>query len=119
MIRVSILAAILTTVFTAPAEAHDIPINTGIGLLANCTYQSDDPTEIEFHIGVCVGFIKGVTNSVALQRGGSNWCAPQNMNNRQLIDAVLIPLRSYQVRQLEAPSPPLITAAIDKSFKCK
>lgn len=101
----------------SPADAHNILINTGRGLLENCTYESDSQPEIEYHFGLCVGFIKGVGNAWAI-RNDVRWCINVALDNRQLTAAIVTRLRLLPDSTLDGPSAPMVIAAMESAFPC-
>jgi Rap1a immunity proteins len=83
MNRVTLTGAMAALLATAPASGHDIKIASASGLLANCTFQSDDQTEVEYHTGFCLGFIKAVMNMHPTH--GETFCIPESWDNGDLI----------------------------------
>lgn len=55
---------------TPPEVGIEPVINTGAGLLENCTFdaRAAGQADREYHLGLCIGFIKGVTNTLAEQK---------------------------------------------------
>lgn len=115
--RILCIAVIVATLMAPPAQAHDIPVNTGTGLLANCTIRDDDQSEVEHHVGVCLGFIKGVGNTWVLNNPTA-WCLPANFENKALIDAVVSRLQLLPKSLRDEPSAPLIVSAIEAAYHC-
>lgn len=100
------------------AESHDIPVNTGAGLLANCDYQSDDQEEIEYHFGLCIGFIKGAGNAWAINNE-VKWCIKGQFGNKHLHEAVLSRLKILPRAMLDTSAAPLVIAAMEAAYPCR
>ena len=101
-----------------PGPEAEAVINTGAGLLANCTFdatasgQEDD----EFHLGLCIGFIKGVVNSWT-EQGFGQVCPPDSLDNQQLRDVVVTWLRAHP-KARDAPAVGSVLAAVTEAFPC-
>ena len=93
-------------------------VNTGAGLLENCTYdgKASSQADLEFHLGLCIGFIKGVTNAWAEQNPGGI-CPPDDVDNEDLRDVVVVWLRSHP-ESLDAPSVGAVLSAVTTAFPC-
>ena len=95
------------------SEAEPV-INTGAGLLENCTL--DSTADNEFHLGLCIGFIKGVTNAWT-EQGSGQICPPDDLDNQDLRDTVVTWLRSHpQSRNASAVGS--VLSAITEAFPC-
>lgn len=94
-------------------------INTGAGLLENCTVDdvASGQPERDFHLGLCIGFIKGVTNTLSEQRLGEI-CPPDELTNDGLKDVVVAWLRKHP-EFLEAPAVGAVVSATTEAFACK
>ena len=111
-------AVALLIAFSAPASAHDIPVNTGTGLLRNCTLKNDGEGEVEHHYGVCIGFIKGVTNTLAV-KGDLKLCPPATLGNDDLVMAVVSRLRMLPADLVGGSSAILVQTALEDAFACR
>lgn len=111
-------AFVLLATIPSPSAAHEIPVNTVGGLVANCTLDDPDPKELEHHLGVCIGFIKGVTNALAMH-DMLNVCPPANFDNRQLIDAVIEGTDRMSDEILDLPSAAFVEIALERQFPCQ
>jgi hypothetical protein len=114
-------AALASTAIQATPPAAEIPsepaINTGTGLLENCTYSDDsNPAESEFHLGQCIGFIKGVTNAWS-EQGPDQICPPDELDNERLRDVVVTWLRSHP-EALERQAVGSVISATTETFPC-
>lgn len=117
--RLSAVGLAVVVVFAgsiAPAEAHNVPINTGNGLLAHCTTDGPDQVEIEYHLGQCLGFIKGVGNTWALEHPKAV-CVRDGADNAQLRDIVVGYLRRV-VQLRDQASAYHVIAAMTEAFPC-
>ena len=105
---------------TAPiSEGRPEPvINTGAGLLENCTYEAkaSGPADLEFHTGLCIGFIKGVTNTLSEQRLG-DFCPPEATTNEDLKVVVVDWLRKHP-KVLGEPAVGAVVSAMTEAFSC-
>lgn len=122
MIGSSLAALALSAMQPAPPVSDDRPepvINTGTGLLENYTFdgRASNQADIEFHLGLCIGFIKGVTNAWTEQSPGKI-CPPDELDNEKLRDAVVTWLRSHP-ESLDAPAVGAVVAATTGAFPCK
>lgn len=117
MTRVPPLAAALLAVAASPAAGHEIPVNTGSGLLRNCTVEGDVEAEVEHHFGVCVGFIKGVTNTLAA-KDRLKLCPPGTLGNDDLVMAVVTRMRMLPTDLVEGPSAIIVQTALEDAFAC-
>lgn len=101
-----------------PESQPEPVINTGTGLLENCTYdaKASGQADLEFHLGLCIGFIKGVTNAWAEQNSGGI-CAPDELDNERLRDVVVTWLRSHP-ESLEKPAVGAVLSATTDAFPC-
>lgn len=120
MKRITSLIALVLIGFPAisvsPAAAHDIKISSTGGLLANCTYQSDDQSEIEFHTGLCLGFIKAVMNMHPTAE--KTFCIPKDWDNGDLIRFVRDALYRLPPDMMNTPSHMVVGAAFDVGLPC-
>lgn len=103
---------------SVPQPQPEPVINTAAGLLTNCTFdaRTANPAESEFHLGLCIGFIKGVTNAWSEQYPG-RICAPVELDNERLRDVVVSWLRSHPGTP-DAPAVRPVIAAISSAFPC-
>lgn len=94
-------------------------INTGSGLLENCTYnaQAASQAELEFHLGLCIGFIKGATNTWA-EHNPRKICPPDEVTNEELMTVVVDWLRTHP-EALDAPAVAAVVVATTEAFPCK
>ena len=101
-----------------PESQPEPVINTGTGLLENCTYdaKASGQADLEFHLGLCIGFIKGVTNTWAEQNPGKV-CAPDDLDNERLRDVVVTWLRSHP-ESLGGPAVGAVVSAVTTAFPC-
>lgn len=99
-------------------EQSEPVVNTGAGLLENCTFDAaaSNPAEAEFHLGLCIGFIKGVTNTWAEQNPGKI-CPTDNVNNEHLREMVVNWLRAHP-EALAAPAVGSVLSATIEAFPC-
>lgn len=117
-----LLAALTLTAMQAVPSVSDIRsepvINTGTGLLENCTYdaKASSQADLEFHLGLCIGFIKGVTNAWGEQNPGKI-CAPDELDNEKLKDVVISWLRSHP-ESLDEPVVGSVISATNEAFPC-
>lgn len=100
------------------AYAHDIPVNTVDGLIRNCTLSDPSQDEIEFHTGLCLGFIKGVSNYMATEAREKK-CPPPAIENGDLIESVVSLGKVTQKSMGDAPSVFLVRIAMERLFACK
>jgi hypothetical protein len=115
------LAILLTLAATVPTPAlgHEIPVNTVQGLVQNCTLEDDDQTETEHHLGLCLGFIKGVTNALGVHNL-LKACPPSGLENGDLMQAVLTPAqRLKQSDQAKMPSAMFVQVVLENAFPCR
>jgi hypothetical protein len=93
-------------------------INTGAGLLENCTYdaKASGQADLEFHLGLCIGFIKGVTNTWA-EHNPREICPPDEVTNEKLRSLVVDWLRSHP-EALEATAVAAVVVATTEAFPC-
>jgi Rap1a immunity proteins len=123
-----VLLGAASLLFTTAVFADDgagisaeYPLNTGNGLLAACTYQGTEQSEIEYHFGTCVGFIKGVINGVETVRliEGQKplYCARPDIDNGQIRDVVVKALKENPEGR-DGASAPIVMGAMYKAFKC-
>ena len=101
------------------SESQPEPVvNTGAGLLENCTYdgKASSQADLEFHLGLCIGFIKGVTNAWAEQNPGGI-CPPDDVDNEDLRDVVVVWLRTHP-EALAAPAVAAVVVATTEAFPC-
>lgn len=101
-----------------PAMAHEIPLNTLRGLIQNCTLQDDDQGEVEHHTGLCLGFIKGVTNALAVHNQ-LKVCAPSALENGDLIEAVMSRARKAPKELLDESSAMFVEIVLQNAFPCR
>jgi len=101
-----------------PEVGTEPVINTGTGLLENCTSgaAASDQADREYHLGLCIGFIKGVTNTLAEQKLGEI-CPPDELTNEGLKDVVVNWLREHP-EFLEAPAVGAVVSATTEAFPC-
>ena len=100
-----------------PAQAHDIPVNTLEGLVRNCTIDDPDQGEVEHHVGLCIGFIKGVTNALAVH-DKLRTCPPDGLENGDLIEAILAPARKAPESLRRESSAMFIQLVLENAFPC-
>lgn len=93
-------------------------INTGSGLLENCSYdaRASSQADLEFHLELCIGFIKGVTNAWTEQSPGEI-CPPDELDNERLRDVVIDWLRSHP-ESFDAPAVGAVVSAATEAFPC-
>lgn len=103
----------------APEIRIEPVINTGAGLLENCTVDAaaSGKAEREYHLGLCIGFIKGVTNTLSEQRLG-DICPPDDLTNEGLKDVVVAWLRKHP-EFLDAPAVGAVVSATTEAFPCE
>jgi hypothetical protein len=92
-------------------------VNTGEGLLRNCTYASGDEAKDEHRLGICIGFIKGVGITQAITEPIA-MCPPEGFNNGMLRKAVVSRLRTLPRSFLSEPSAPPVIEAVKSAFPC-
>jgi hypothetical protein len=102
---------------SSPAPAHEIPLNTGEGLIANCDYESSDQADAEHHLGLCLGFIKGVSNSYQAAHI-LDLCAPPSMDNEDLISAAVSRMKRLPDDILKASSAEILKYVLADAFAC-
>ena len=115
----ALLALIAAQTPPQPPEVRIEPvINTGAGLLENCTVDAgvSGKAEREYHLGLCIGFIKGVTNTLSEQRLG-DICPPDDLTNEGLKDVVVTWLRKHP-EFLSAPAVGAVVSATTEAFPC-
>lgn len=121
MIGALLAASALMAVQATPPVSEPKPepvINTGAGLLENCTYdaKASSPADLEFHLGLCIGFIKGVTNTWA-EHNPRQVCPPDEVNNDKLRSVVVDWLRLHP-EALAAPAVAAVVVATTEAFPC-
>ena len=121
MIGALLAALALSATQAPPSVSNSQPepvVNTSAGLLENCTYdaRASGQAELEFHLGLCIGFIKGVTNAWAEQRGGE-FCPPDDLDNEELRAVVVNWLRSHP-EALDASAVGSVISATTEAFPC-
>lgn len=94
-------------------------LNTGSGLLENCTFdaQASSQPDQEFHLGLCIGFIKGVTNTWA-EHNPRRICPPDEVTNEELRAVVVDWLKTHP-QALDAPSVAAVVVSTTEAFPCK
>lgn len=117
-----LVALTLTAIQPAPPVSVIRPepvINTGSGLLENCTYdaQASSQGDNEFHLGLCIGFIKGATNTWA-EHNPRKICPPDEVTNEELRAVVVDWLRAHP-KALDAPAVAAVIVATTEAFPCK
>jgi hypothetical protein len=122
MFGASLIILALNVMQTTPSipEVRVEPvINTGSGLLENCTFGAleSGQEDREYHLGQCIGFIKGVTNTLAEQQLGEI-CPPNELTNEELKNVVVAWLRAHP-EFLEAPAVGAVVSATTKAFPCQ
>jgi hypothetical protein len=120
MIVVPSLMLLLTQTPPATPEVRIEPvINTGAGLLENCTIDpaASGQAERDYHLGLCIGFIKGVTNTLSEQRLGEI-CPPNELTNEGLKDVVVAWLRKHP-EFLDAPAVGAVVSATTEAYPCE
>lgn len=102
-----------------PAVQTEPVINTGSGLLENCAVDpaASGQAERDYHLGLCIGFIKGVTNTLSEQRLGEI-CPPDELTNEGLKDVVVAWLRKHP-EFLDAPAVGAVVSATTEAFPCE
>ena len=102
----------------APEVRMEPVINTGAGLLENCTVDAaaSGKAERDYHLGLCIGFIKGVTNTLSEQRLGEI-CPPYELTNEGLKDVVVAWLRKHP-EFLDAPAVGAVVSATTEAYPC-
>lgn len=105
---------------TGLTHALDFPINTRNGLLSSCRYSDissakPDAGEEEYHLGLCIGFIKGVTNTWA-EMHPDQICPPESLTNEDLRAVVIKGLRSAP--DDEASGAEAVLASTIAAFPC-
>ena len=103
----------------APAVRIEPVINTGSGLLANCTVDpaASGQAERDYHLGLCIGFIKGVSNTLSEQRLG-DICPPDELTNEGLKDVVVTWLQKHP-EFLASPAVGAVVSATTEAFPCQ
>jgi hypothetical protein len=122
MIATLLAAYALIAVQATPPIANSQPepvINTGAGLLENCTVDAaaSGKAERDYHLGLCIGFIKGVTNTLSEQRLG-DICPPDDLTNDGLKDVVVTWLQRHP-EFLGAPAVGAVVSATTDAFPCE
>ena len=79
--------------------------------------EASGQAERDYHLGLCIGFIKGVTNTLSEQRLGEI-CPPDELTNEGLKDVVVTWLNKHP-EFLEAPAVGAVVAATAEAFPCK
>lgn len=112
------LSAAQATPPLAPDSQPEPVINTGRGLLENCTFDDKalGEADLEFHVGLCIGFIKGVTNTWA-DHNPREICPPDEVNNETLIGVVVSWLRAHP-EALDAPAVAAVVVSTTEAFHC-
>lgn len=102
-----------------PESPREPVINTGAGLLENCTVDvaAVRQSDVEYHLGLCIGFIKGVTNTLSEQQLGEI-CPPEDLTNETLKDVVVAWLRKHPQFQ-SAPAVGAVVSATTEAFSCE
>ena len=122
MIGALFAALALSAAQATPPPAPDSPpepvINTGAGLLENCTYdaRASGQADLEFHLGLCIGFIKGVTNASA-EQGTGEFCTPDELDNEDLRAVVVNWLHSHP-EALDSSAVGSVLSATTEAFPC-
>ena len=118
------LLAVLTLAAMQPVPPVSVVrpepvINTGSGLLENCTFdaKASSPADLEFHLGLCIGFIKGATNTWA-EHNPRKICPPDEVTNEKLRAVVVDWLRGHP-EALDAPAVAAVVVATTEAFPCK
>ena len=114
---VGVIAALVGLAVPVPASSHEIPLNTIEGLMSNCSLEDDDRREIEHHTGLCLGFIKGVSNTLAVHEL-LNVCAPDGLENGDLIEVIMSRARLLSDDTLDLPSAAFVQLALEDAFPC-
>jgi hypothetical protein len=101
-----------------PEPKPEPVINTGAGLLENCTYdaKASSPADLEFHLGLCIGFIKGVTNTWA-EHNPREVCPPDEVTNEKLRSVVVDWLQTHP-EALAEPAVAAVVVATTEAFPC-
>ena len=101
-----------------PEDRAEPVINTGAGLLDNCTYDASASgrADSEFHMGLCIGFIKGATNTWA-EHNPREICPPEDLTNDRLREIVVNWLRTHP-EALDAPAVAAVIVATTEAFPC-
>ena len=119
----TLLAALTLTAMQPVPPASDVRpepvINTGSGLLENCTFDAKASSEadLEFHLGLCIGFIKGVTNTWA-EHNPRRICPPDEVTNERLRALIVDWLRAHP-EALDATAVAAVVVATTEAFPCK
>ena len=118
------LLAVLTLAAMQPVPPVSVVrpepvINTGSGLLENCTFdaKASSPADLEFHLGLCIGFIKGATKTWA-EHNPRKICPPDEVTNEKLRAVVVDWLRGPP-EALDAPAVAAVVVATTEAFPCK
>ena len=114
--RLGLVGALVLVAAPSAVHAHDIKISSATGLLANCTYQSEDPAEFEYHLGFCLGFIKAIMNTHPTH--GETFCIPDELDNGGLIRVMREALYRLPPEMMGAPSHLVVGAAFEVAFPC-
>ena len=115
--RTTPLIALCFGIASFPASAHEIPVNTVQGLVKNCTLEDQSQAEVEHHAGLCIGFIKGVTNALAMHKM-LKVCVPEGLENGDLIEAVLTRAKALPGDMQDLPSAALVQLSLENAFPC-
>jgi hypothetical protein len=99
-----------------PSWGHEIKIASASGLLANCTYQSGDRAEVEYHTGFCLGFLKAVMNMHPTH--GKTFCIPESLDNGGLMRVIRDALYRLPTEYMSAPSHMVVGATFEAAFPC-
>ena len=112
------VALVATQTPPAPSIRIEPVVNTSSGLLENCTVDAaaSGKAERDYHLGLCIGFIKGVTNTLSEQRLGE-FCPPDDLTNEDLKDIVVTWLRGHP-ELLDAPAVGAVVSATTEAFPC-
>lgn len=114
---VIVFCALASMVFPLRVEAHEIPVNTLDGFIQNCTLSDPDQSEVEHHYGLCVGFVKGVGNALAVHEL-LKVCLPAGLENGDLIEAILAPARKAPSSLRSESSAMFIQIVLENAFPC-
>jgi len=118
----ALLAALASLAMQAAPPVADSPpepvINTGRGLLENCTFddKASGAADLEFHLGLCIGFIKGVTNTWA-EHNPREICPPDEVDNETLRSVVVNWLQLHP-EALDAPAVAAVVVSTTEAFPC-
>lgn len=113
----ALVGALAAFAVPSPLHAHDIMISSASGLLANCTYQSEDRAESEYHLGFCLGFLKAVMNTHPTH--GETFCIPEELDNGGLTRVIREALYRLPPEMMVMPSHLVVGAAFEAAFPCE